>query len=76
MGKSKVVVTLETATLREVDRLIRQGRFQNRSRAIQTALAEAAARRKRRRLIAELAKLNPQEERALAEESFSNHDLE
>jgi Arc/MetJ-type ribon-helix-helix transcriptional regulator len=76
MGKSKVVVTLETATLREVERLIRRGRFPDRSRAIQTVLAKTAARRKCRRLIAELARLNPQEERALAEESFSNYDPE
>ena len=71
MGTSKVGITLETETLREVDRLVKEGRFPSRSRAIQTALSEMTARRKGRRLIEELAKLDPQEERALAEESFT-----
>ena len=70
MGTSKVAITLERETLREVDRLVKEGRFPSRSRAIQTALAEMTARRKGRRLIEELAKLDPQEEHALAEESF------
>ncbi len=71
MGTAKVAITLERDTLREVDRWVKEGRFRNRSRAIQTALAEMLNRRKRRRLIEELAKLNPQRERALAEEFFS-----
>lgn len=64
-------MTLETATLKEVDRLVREGRFPSRSRAVQTALVEMMARRKHRRLIEELAKLNPKEERELAEEFFA-----
>jgi Arc/MetJ-type ribon-helix-helix transcriptional regulator len=68
MGTTKVAITLETRTLQEVDQLVRQGRFPNRSRAVQTALAEMTARHKRRRLIEELAKLDPNKEQALAEE--------
>jgi len=71
MATTKVAITLERATLQEVDRWVKQGRFPNRSRAIQTALAEMLTRRMRRRLIEELAKLNPKQERALAEESLS-----
>ncbi len=71
MGTAKVAVTIETRTLREIDRLVRQGRFPSRSRAIQTALAEMTARHKRRRLVEELAKLEPRKERALAEEFFA-----
>jgi Arc/MetJ-type ribon-helix-helix transcriptional regulator len=71
MGTAKVAITLEKETLSEVDRWVKEGRFPNRSRAIQTALAEMLARRKRRRLIEELAKLNAQQEQSLAEESFS-----
>jgi Arc/MetJ-type ribon-helix-helix transcriptional regulator len=71
MGTTQVGVTLERETLKEIDRWVRQGQFPSRSRAIQTALVEMTARRKRRRLIRELAKLDPQEERALAEASFS-----
>ena len=71
MGTAKVAVTIESRTLREIDRLVRQGRFPSRSRAIQTALAEMTARHKRRRLVEELAKIDPRKERALAEEFFT-----
>jgi Arc/MetJ-type ribon-helix-helix transcriptional regulator len=70
MGTIKVATTLETHTLEEVDRLVKAGRFPNRSRAIQTALAEMTARRKQRRLIEELGKLDPKKEQKLAEEFF------
>ena len=68
MGTSKVAITLETGTLAELDRLVKAGKFPNRSRAIQTAVQEMTTRRKRRRLVEELAKLNPREERELADE--------
>jgi Arc/MetJ-type ribon-helix-helix transcriptional regulator len=71
MATTKVAITLETDTLQEVDRWVRAGRFPNRSRAIQAALLEMLARRKRRRLMEELAKIDPAEERAIAEESYS-----
>jgi Arc/MetJ-type ribon-helix-helix transcriptional regulator len=71
MSTTKVAVTLERDTLEEIDRWVRQGHFPSRSRAIQTALAEMTARRKRRRLIEELAKVDRKQERALAEAGFS-----
>lgn len=71
MATMKVTVTLEIDSLRGVDRLVREGRFPSRSRAVQAALAEMLARRKRTRLAEELSKLNPREERALAEEALS-----
>jgi Arc/MetJ-type ribon-helix-helix transcriptional regulator len=71
MSTTKVAVSLETKTLKEIDRLVREGRFPSRSRAIQTALAEMTARHKHRRLIQELAKLDPKEEQELAEEFFT-----
>ncbi|HXH49207.1 MAG TPA: ribbon-helix-helix domain-containing protein [Terriglobia bacterium] len=71
MSTTKVAVSLETRTLREIDRLVREGCFPSRSRAIQTALVEMTARRKHRRLIQELAKLNPKEEQELSEEFFA-----
>jgi len=71
MATAKIAITLERETLREVDQCVREGRFPNRSRAIQAALGEMLARRKHRRLVEELAKLNQKEERALAEESYS-----
>jgi len=68
MGTTKVAITLETRTLQEIDRLVKAGRYPNRSRAIQMALAEMTARHKRRRLTEELAKLDSKNEQALAEE--------
>ena len=70
MGTAKVAITLETGTLVELDRMVKAGKFPSRSRAIQTAVQEMTARRKRRRLVEELAKLNQDEERQLAEEAF------
>ena len=70
MATMKVAVTLDVGSLQEVDRLVREGWFPNRSRAVQAALAEMLARRKRSRLAEELAKLDPREERALAEEAL------
>ena len=71
MAAMKVAVTLERETLREIDRWVQEGRFPNRSRAVQAALAEMLARRRRHRLTEELAKLDFRQERALAEETFS-----
>jgi Arc/MetJ-type ribon-helix-helix transcriptional regulator len=70
MGTAKVAITLETGTLTELDRLVKAGKFPSRSRAIQIAVQEMTARRKRLRLVEELTKLNAHEERALAEEVF------
>jgi len=71
MGTTKIAVTVESETLREIDRWVKGGRYPNRSRAVQAALAEMLARHKRRRLIEELGKLDPKQERALAEEALS-----
>lgn len=70
MATTKIAVTVESGTLREVDRLVKDGRFPNRSRAIQSALADMLSRRKKRRLREELAKLNARQEQELAEESL------
>lgn len=70
MPKTKVAVTLETALLEQVDRLVAKRRFHNRSQAIETALAEKLARLARTRLAEECAKLDPHEEKALAEEGL------
>jgi metal-responsive CopG/Arc/MetJ family transcriptional regulator len=71
MSTSKVAVTLQTDTLRELDRWVKERQFPSRSRAIQIAIAEMAARRKRCRLIEELAKIDSKQERAMAESTFS-----
>jgi Arc/MetJ-type ribon-helix-helix transcriptional regulator len=68
MPKTKVAVTLDSALLDRVDDLVARARFRNRSQAIETALAEKLARLTRTRLAEECAKLDPAEERRLADE--------
>ncbi len=67
---TKIAVTVERETLREIDGLVRAGRYANRSRAVQEALREQVARVRRNRLVQELAKIVPAEEKAMAEESY------
>ena len=70
MPKTKVAVTLNTGLLEELDELIARRQFPNRSQAIETAVAEKLARLARTRLALEAAKLDPREEKALAEEGL------
>ena len=71
MPKAKVAVSLDAQTLRRVDRLVRDAHYPNRSQAIEAAVAAHLDRMERRRLIDECAKLDPDEERALAEEGLA-----
>lgn len=71
MAAAKVAITLDERLLRTVDRWVKQGRYPNRSQAIQAALREKMERWRRTRLADELAKLDVQAERALAEERLS-----
>ncbi|MFM9967087.1 MAG: CopG family ribbon-helix-helix protein [Burkholderiales bacterium] len=75
MSSVKVAITIDKDTLRRVDGLVSQSVFPNRSRAIQEAVAEKLARMDRSRLAAECAKLDPESEKALAEEGLGQ-DLE
>lgn len=70
MAMTKVAVTLDTDLLVELDQLVAQKVFPNRSQAIQAALADKLARLRRSRLARECAKLSPREEQALAEEGI------
>lgn len=70
MASVKVAITLEQETLRQVDSLVARRVFQNRSRAIQTALHEKIQRVEGSRLAAECAKLDPKFEQSLAEEGL------
>jgi Arc/MetJ-type ribon-helix-helix transcriptional regulator len=73
MAVRKVAVTLDDELLREIDGLVEAGEFPNRSRALNAALVCLKEKRNRRTsLLAELAKLDPEEERALAEERLAS----
>jgi Arc/MetJ-type ribon-helix-helix transcriptional regulator len=65
-----VAVTLDSQTLRRVDRLVRDARYPNRSQAIEAAVAAQLERLEHRRLADECAKLDPAAERAMAEEGL------
>ena len=71
MPTAKIAITLDQMTLHLVDKLVQKNVYPNRSRVIQEAVAEKLARIDRSRLARECAKLEPTEERALAEEGMS-----
>lgn len=68
----KIAVTLDEKAVADLDRWVREGKFTNRSRAVQTAVNLLSERVKRNRLARELAKLDPKEERKLAEEGLGD----
>ena len=70
MGRSKIAITLDEESVGELDRLVSEHRFPNRSLAIQEAVDEKLGRLSRNRLAEECAKLDPDHERALAEEGM------
>jgi metal-responsive CopG/Arc/MetJ family transcriptional regulator len=74
MPKSKVALTLDRDLLERVDDLVARRRFRSRSQAIESALADKLERLARTRLAREAAKLNPREEKRLADEGLL-HDL-
>jgi metal-responsive CopG/Arc/MetJ family transcriptional regulator len=71
MAKTKVAITLDSELVQNLDDLVAQRRFANRSQAIEAALAEKLARLAKTRLAQECAKLDPAEEKALAEEGLA-----
>jgi Arc/MetJ-type ribon-helix-helix transcriptional regulator len=63
----KIAVTLDHKTVEELDRWVREGKYPNRSRALQSTVDLLTEREKRTRLARELAKIDPREEWRLAE---------
>ena len=72
MRRSKVAVTLDTQVLEELDALVAQRLFPSRSQAIEAALTETPERLAGTRLAREVDDLDPDEERALAEEGMAS----
>ena len=71
MSKAKIAITLDENFIGELDRLVGEHVFQNRSQAIQSAISEKLTRMKFNRLSIECAKLEPAFERAMAEEGLA-----
>jgi metal-responsive CopG/Arc/MetJ family transcriptional regulator len=70
MAKTKVAVSLDAKLVDRLNTLVSQARFPSRSQAIEVALEEKLERLSRVRLARECAKLDPREERGLAEEGM------
>jgi Arc/MetJ-type ribon-helix-helix transcriptional regulator len=75
MRTVKIAVTIDQDLLARLDRLVEEKRFPNRSRAVQEAVRDKLERLGKGRLARECAKLDPREEKALAEEGLET-DLE
>lgn len=70
MSKEKIAISIDKECIGELDRLVHEHIFTNRSQAIQQAVSEKIARLKRIRLAVECAKLDPAFEVAMAEEGM------
>jgi len=67
----KIAVTLDRKTVADLDRWVKEGKYPNRSRALQSAVNLLGERERRTRLLRESAKLDPREEKKLAEEGLA-----
>jgi Arc/MetJ-type ribon-helix-helix transcriptional regulator len=70
MASAKIAVSLKRDTVDRLDRLVDEGVYPSRSRAIQEALEERLSKLSRDRLARECAKLDPEYESSLAEEGM------
>jgi metal-responsive CopG/Arc/MetJ family transcriptional regulator len=75
MRSAKIAVTIDQELLTRLDRLVKERRFPNRSRAVQEALQDKLERLERSRLARECAKLDRAFEQRLADEGLAE-DLE
>src|SRR5258708_22890198 len=72
MPKTKVALTLDADLLDQVDELVAKQKFRNRSQAVEAALSDKLHRLARTRLAREVAKLNPAEEKRVADEGITD----
>lgn len=72
MSRAKVAITLDEASLEQIDQLVDAAAFPSRSAAIQHAVDQTLDRLHRGRLVRECAKLDPAFERAMADEGLSD----
>jgi metal-responsive CopG/Arc/MetJ family transcriptional regulator len=76
MGTTKVAIKLDEELLRRVDQLVEERRFPDRNQVIQIALREKIDRLDQGRFLQEADKLDPEEEKALAEEGMAGDAAE
>jgi Arc/MetJ-type ribon-helix-helix transcriptional regulator len=70
MGTAKIAISLDPKALRDIDRLVKSGRYPSRSKLVQDALFEKLQRIDHSRLASECAKLTLTEERGFANEGL------
>jgi len=70
MNKTKIAITLNQKSIKELDFLVKEHVFSNRSLAIQEAINDKLKRIKKLRLIRECAKLDPSIEKTISEENI------
>jgi Arc/MetJ-type ribon-helix-helix transcriptional regulator len=70
MRTVKIAVTIDADLIARLDRLVEAKHFANRSRAVQEAVRDKLERLGKGRLARECAKLDPREEKALADEGL------
>jgi len=68
MPATKIAVTVDEGIVKQIDRLVREGKYRSRSKAVQDALKDRLRNWRRKRMLEEVSKLDPREERDLAEE--------
>ena len=71
MATSKIAISLDEGTVKRLDRLVKNRIFPSRSKVIQDAVEEKLKKMGKGRLARECAKLDPEFEKALAEEGLS-----
>ncbi len=76
MSTAKIAITIEEELLDKLDRLVSCKAFPNRSKAIQEAIQEKLTRINKSRLAKECAKLDPNLEKAMADEGLSRDGQE
>lgn len=73
MVTTKVAITIDSELIAQVDDLVSQHVFPNRSKAIQSAIEDKFVHVRRSRLAQELINLDPLEEQQLADEGIAQY---
>jgi Arc/MetJ-type ribon-helix-helix transcriptional regulator len=76
MPTTKVAISIDSKLVQQLDRLVADRVFPNRSQAVQDAIRDKLARLGRTRLARECAKLDVREEQQLADEGLARDTAE
>ena len=71
MAKAKIAIAIDPKVLARLDDLVARGGYASRSQAVEVAIEEKLQMVERTRLARECAKLDPEIEKALAEEGLT-----